>query len=404
MSYRIIRITNLYVEYIRNYYEAFPPDRDKPFKEQLDHMIGDSVSGLYTKHLRDIGVDAFDIFTNAGPLQDRWKVENNCDKSGKELIFEQIKWLKPDVLWLDDPKLMDRAWFDHVRRNVPSVKLITGHFCAPYSAENIRNYRGLDFLLTCTPCLRNEFEDHGIETHLVYHGFEPGILDRVAVTNAFPESELVFTGSLYTGGGFHATRIAYIEELLKADLTMKIYAGLDPFAKVLSKLGAYYVINTIKAMGAEKLIHKVPLLSQYESYGDTRIKYYSRNLRASNRPAVYGLDQFRLLAKARICFNIHGEVAGNCAGNARLFEATGMGTCLVTDWKQNLHELFEPEKEVVTYNSKEECVEKIAWLLNHEAEASSIAKAGQSRTLRDHTIRKRAEKVNEIVRSKLFKN
>ena len=41
----------------------------------------------------------------------------------------------------------------------------------------------------------------------------------------------------------------------------------------------------------------------------------------------------------------------------RLFEATGVGTLLVTDWKKNLHEMFEPGKEVIVYHSPEECAE-----------------------------------------------
>lgn len=94
---------------------------------------------------------------------------------------------------------------------------------------------------------------------------------------------------------------------------------------------------------------------------------------------------------------MHGEVAGNSAGNIRLFEATGMGTCLVTDYKDNIHELFEPEKEIVTYRSAEECIDKIKWLLNHPDDMEKIAKAGQQRTLRDHTIAKRAAQLNEII-------
>lgn len=45
-----------------------------------------------------------------------------------------------------------------------------------------------------------------------------------------------------------------------------------------------------------------------------------------------------------------------------------MGACLVTDWKENLHEMFEPEKEVVTYRSADEMVEKVNYLLAHDEE------------------------------------
>ena len=81
----------------------------------------------------------------------------------------------------------------------------------------------------------------------------------------------------------------------------------------------------------------------------------------------------------------------------RLYEATGMGALLITDWKQNLHELFEPGTEVVTYRSVEECVELIRHYLAHPAERETIARAGQARTLRDHTYRQRVEEMVSII-------
>jgi spore maturation protein CgeB len=85
----------------------------------------------------------------------------------------------------------------------------------------------------------------------------------------------------------------------------------------------------------------------------------------------------------------------------RLFETTGVGACLLTDWKENLSELFEPGKEVLTYRSVEECVEKVNYILEHEDERDSIAAAGQRRTLREHTFDNRAARIDEIIRSVL---
>jgi spore maturation protein CgeB len=114
--------------------------------------------------------------------------------------------------------------------------------------------------------------------------------------------------------------------------------------------------------------------------------------------SVFGLENFRVLGRSRLTFNCHIDCAENSAGNVRLFEATGMGTCLITDWKTNLPQLFEPDTEVVTYKSLEECVEKVNYLLEHEPERQRIAAAGQKRTLRDHTFEKRAAQLDEIVR------
>jgi spore maturation protein CgeB len=80
-----------------------------------------------------------------------------------------------------------------------------------------------------------------------------------------------------------------------------------------------------------------------------------------------------------------------------LFEATGVGTLLVTDWKKNLHEMFEPGKEVVSYRTPEECAEMIQYYLEHNEERVAIARAGQQRTLRDHTYSKRMPELVDII-------
>ena len=91
-------------------------------------------------------------------------------------------------------------------------------------------------------------------------------------------------------------------------------------------------------------------------------------------------------------------MAEGYAGNVRLFEATGCGSMLLTDWKTNLHEIFEPGREVVAYHSPEECVELIDYYLNHDAEREAIARAGQQRTIRDHTFYHRMEELSSLVR------
>ena len=113
---------------------------------------------------------------------------------------------------------------------------------------------------------------------------------------------------------------------------------------------------------------------------------------------VLALEYFKILSRSKINLNKHIDCAENYAGNIRLFEATGMGACLVTDWKVNLPEMFVPDVEVIAYESPEECAEKVRYLLDHEDQLRSIAEAGQRRTLRDHTYQKRAEELDELLK------
>ena len=70
------------------------------------------------------------------------------------------------------------------------------------------------------------------------------------------------------------------------------------------------------------------------------------------KPPVYGLDMFKAISRSKIGFNMHGEVAGDYAANVRLFEITGVGSCMVTDWKKNLNEIFEIDKEAVAFRNR----------------------------------------------------
>jgi len=80
-----------------------------------------------------------------------------------------------------------------------------------------------------------------------------------------------------------------------------------------------------------------------------------------------------------------------------LFEATGVGTLLITDRKDNLGELFEVGKEVVAYSTPEEAADLIRYYLDHPDEAEQIARAGQARTLSEHTYRNRMEELVPVL-------
>jgi spore maturation protein CgeB len=74
-----------------------------------------------------------------------------------------------------------------------------------------------------------------------------------------------------------------------------------------------------------------------------------------------------------------------------------MGACLLTERQENLGRYFEPDAEVVTFGSPQEAAEKADYLLAHESERLGIARAGQARTLRDHTFAVRTRQLDEII-------
>ena len=91
--------------------------------------------------------------------------------------------------------------------------------------------------------------------------------------------------------------------------------------------------------------------------------------------------------------NSYIDLAGREAGNIRLFEATGVGAFLLTDFKDNLHTLFAPDREVAVWRSIDDCVRAVDHHLGDDKGRAEVAHAGQARTMAHHTYRHRATEI-----------
>ena len=79
---------------------------------------------------------------------------------------------------------------------------------------------------------------------------------------------------------------------------------------------------------------------QVYGYGAQNLPYNSK-IRKNHRGERWGVDMYDILSRTKISFNRHINVAEKNANNMRLYEATGMGSLLLTDKKDNLKKLFE---------------------------------------------------------------
>jgi spore maturation protein CgeB len=119
-------------------------------------------------------------------------------------------------------------------------------------------------------------------------------------------------------------------------------------------------------------------------------------LRARYQGPAWGRTMYRVLRDSALTLNVHWGSEPH-ANNLRLYEATGVGTALLTDWKDDLGELFEVGREVAAYRDPDECIDLIEYYLARDDEREALAAAGQRRTLRDHTYRQRMEELVELV-------
>jgi spore maturation protein CgeB len=73
----------------------------------------------------------------------------------------------------------------------------------------------------------------------------------------------------------------------------------------------------------------------------------------------------------------------------RNFEVPGTGGFLLTQHAAHLEHYYEFDREIVSFHSTEEMIEKVRYYLAHEDERTAIAEAGYQRTLKDHTYQQR---------------
>jgi spore maturation protein CgeB len=74
---------------------------------------------------------------------------------------------------------------------------------------------------------------------------------------------------------------------------------------------------------------------------------------------------------------------------ARVFEVTGCGGFLMTEYAEGLNRYFLPEMEIATFKTVSELAEKIRHFLEHPQERDKTALLGHTRTLREHTYEER---------------
>jgi spore maturation protein CgeB len=111
---------------------------------------------------------------------------------------------------------------------------------------------------------------------------------------------------------------------------------------------------------------------------------------------VAELEKAKAFNCAKIVLNtMHfGEILGV---NCRLFEIAGCGAFQIAEWKPALPGLFEPEREIVTFQTRKELKDKVDYYLAHPEERQTIADRSYARACREHTYENRLHKMFHIL-------
>ena len=85
---------------------------------------------------------------------------------------------------------------------------------------------------------------------------------------------------------------------------------------------------------------------------------------------------------------------------ARVFDIMSVGGFVLSNWQEEIPEFFEEGKEIVTYKTPEELLDKADYYLRHEDERIRIGVNGYRKVKERHTYEHRLDKIISIIQGK----
>ncbi len=111
------------------------------------------------------------------------------------------------------------------------------------------------------------------------------------------------------------------------------------------------------------------------------------------------LREYACRSRINLCITRRAHASVFASSSSRPFELASMGCCIVANPYLGVETWFEPGKEIVVVHDRGEAIERIGWLLRHDAERRRIGEAARARLLAEHTFRHRAQQLADIVRA-----
>lgn len=276
------------------------------------------------------------------PLARRVGLSPSLDAQAEKILLAQIEDFKPDVVLNQDTFHVDAPLMRRIKA-IGNPILIGQVGIAPSRGVDWSVY---DLMMSQLSATVEFFRRLRVRAEVNHLAFEPGILDKLPATPA-ADIDVSFVGTVSPD---HRQRIALLEAVAKR-YDLKLFG------------------NPPRTLPAASPLHRC------------------------FQGEVWGAEMYQALRRSKITLNSHIDMAGREAGNMRLFEATGVATFLLTDFKDNLHTLFEPDRDVAVWRSVDDCLAAIDSALGDADSRTKIAHAGQARTMAQHTYRHRAAEI-----------
>lgn len=345
---------------------------ERPFDEQMQRMwdYGFGSGYLFAPYMKRLGYDAKFVVPNCQQSQLKWMKDHGITPQYPqhweyEVAWHQINHYRPDVVFFTEPLTLDSKF---IRMLPYRPKVILG-WRASIIPEGT-DWSEFDAILTNLSALRDIAVRLGAKRSL---HFWPGFEERLyQLVKSDPITEdLVFCGQWTQ---YHEARNKLVTDLVTADENKSLGFSLG-----------MYISGSPSIM--------------------------PQSIAARTRGPRFGVEYCKAIRSGAISLDARGTelfatdpTTGNKidlfkgeTGTNRMLEVTGVGSLLMAEHYPVLSRHFEIGKEIETFKSFGELVEKVRFFRDNPKIRDEIALKGHQRCMRDHSMEVRVEELHSII-------
>jgi hypothetical protein len=349
---KFLRISSLYPQLISQYYNNFKFIKKQRYKSQYNHAMSQkfSISNFLTREIKKKNIETFEIISNLKYLQLAWLKEFGDKNKKKSIIAQQILYYKPDIIFFGNIDLVDNEILEILNEDSFKKVIKIVYHCAPITQNQIYKLKHLTFLVTCVEDYKKKFK-YFIDTILIPHAFDRSCYKEVKRRDI----DISFIGSLFLKKKLHLNRVEILYKIMRSKMRSYISVNFKNFY-----INFFIII-------LKNIIFNAPIVF--------KILYIFIN----SRKALFGKRMYEVLQRSKVMLNMH-IADTKYAGNMRLFEGTGSGCLVVTDYKQGLEKFFVNKKEILVYNSDSMALDLIKNSVNNYKSLKKISQSAQKKT------------------------
>jgi spore maturation protein CgeB len=277
-------------------------------------------------------------------------------KEPEQRIFDLVRDVSPDFV-LHTKDELPAGIFQELRKKTAVIQWYPDVTIHEWLTQYVE---AADIFFTMSEGLVDEFKKYNPRVFWLTQAFEPScfqIKDITAQDTDAYSSDITFVGSLGI---------------------KRIYQARREFLKCIVKKG-----YSFKWWGPRlpRKFSTLPLI-------------LGRLGKAYGGRLVWGEEHAKIarLSKIYIAFDAMPHMRKSMS--ERMYIAVGCGAFYMCQHVEGIEEVLIPDKEIVTFRSEEEMIEKIDYYLDRDEERHVISEAGQQRVLKEHTYKIR---INQMI-------